>query len=132
MTSVSTKINLDAVSGIDIFPEVKERILLSLERQAPINTSSRHLVGQNISAVLDDCTSTVLESLGSNFKNGIWTSSATEAHHLVAHSIYPRNIIIPPPNPKNNVNMPESTNSISIPKVRGVKMPENNATATTM
>ena len=95
MTSVSTKINLDAVSGIDIFPEVKERILLSLERQAPINTSSRHLVGQNISAVLDDCTSTVLESLGSNFKNGIWTSSATEAHHLVAHSINPRNIIIP-------------------------------------
>ncbi len=95
MSSVSKKINLDAVSGIDVFPEVKERILLSLGRQAPINTSSRHLAGQNISAVLDGCTSTVLQSLGSGFKNGIWTSSATEAHHLIAHSINPRKIIVP-------------------------------------
>ena len=95
MSSVSKKINLDAVSGINIFPEVKQRILSSFERQAPINTSSRHLVGQNISAVLDNCTSIVLESLGSNLKNGIWTSSATEAHHLIAHSINPRKIIVP-------------------------------------
>jgi len=95
LNSISKKINLDAVSGIDIFPEVKQRILSSFERQAPINTSSRHLVGQNISAVLDNCTSIVLESLGSNLKNGIWTSSATEAHHLVANSINPRNIIVP-------------------------------------
>ncbi len=87
--------NFDSVSGIKVFKKVKERVSFSLDRVAPTNPSSRHLLGQETASIIDSCTKDLTESIGKGFSNGVWTSSATECHHLIANSIKPKKIIVP-------------------------------------
>ena len=88
--------NFDSVSGIDILEKVKSKISFSLDRFAPINPSSRHLLGQEAASVIDSCTTNMMKAIGrQDFSNGVWTSSATESHYLIANSIKPKRIVVP-------------------------------------
>ncbi len=90
------RFNFDSVSGIDVLEEVKEKISCSLGRFAPINPSSRHLLGQEVASVIDSCTNSIVKGLGlKGFSSGVWTSSATEAHYLIANSIKPKKVVVP-------------------------------------
>jgi len=88
--------NFDSVSGIDILKKVKSKISFSLDRFAPINPSSRHLLGQEAASVIDSCTTNIMKAIGQEYlSNGVWTSSATESHYLIANSIKPKKIVVP-------------------------------------
>ena len=55
-----------------------------------------HLLGQEAASVIDSCTTNMMKAIGrQDFSNGVWTSSATESHYLIANSIKPKRIVVP-------------------------------------
>lgn len=84
--SVSNKIYFDYAATTPLDPEV-EKVMLPYFKEKFGNPGSLHSFGQEAIKAIDEARETIAESIGADFREIIFTGSATEANNLALRGI---------------------------------------------